>query len=105
MENDVSHCLFCKIVEGTIPAAIVYQDDRLVAFKDINPQAPMHLLVVPRRHIATTNDLTGDDDSLLGEMARRASALAAAHGWDGDAIRIVRSAAFAGDVMNLRRAG
>ena len=46
-------CLFCKIVDGQIPAAIVYQDERVIAFKDINPQAPMHVLVVPRRHIAT----------------------------------------------------
>ena len=50
-------CLFCKIIGGQIPASIVYQDDRLVAFKDINPQAPMHVLVVPRRHIASLNDL------------------------------------------------
>ena len=54
----MSDCLFCKIIAGEIPASIVYQDDRVVAFKDINPQAPMHVLVVPRRHIATLNDLT-----------------------------------------------
>ena len=47
----MAECLFCKIVAGEIPGAIVYQDDRLVAFKDINPQAPMHVLIVPRRHI------------------------------------------------------
>ena len=65
---------------GQIPATIVYQDDRLVAFKDINPQAPMHVLVIPRRHIASLNDLTADDDALVGEMIRRAAALAAEHG-------------------------
>ena len=66
--------------QRTDPAAIVYQDDRLVAFKDINPQAPMHVLVVPRRHIASLNDLTAEDDGLVGEMVRRGAALAANHG-------------------------
>jgi histidine triad (HIT) family protein len=73
-------CLFCKIVNGQIPAAIVYQDERVIAFKDINPQAPMHVLVVPRRHIASLNDLAADDDGLVGEMVRRGAALAARHG-------------------------
>ena len=73
----MSDCLFCKIIAGQIPGAIVYQDDRLVAFKDINPQAPMHVLIVPRRHISTLNALQADDDALVGEMVRRAAALAA----------------------------
>jgi len=76
----MSDCLFCKIVAGQIPGAIVHQDDRVVAFKDINAQAPMHVLVVPRRHIATLNDLTPEDDGLVGEMLRRAAALAREHG-------------------------
>jgi histidine triad (HIT) family protein len=74
-------CLFCKIIAGEIPGAIVYQDDTVVAFKDINPQAPMHVLVVPRRHIATLNDLSDGDDALVGEMIRRAAALAKEHGY------------------------
>jgi histidine triad (HIT) family protein len=76
----MADCLFCKIIEGTIPGAIVYQDERVVAFKDINPQAPMHVLVVPRRHIPTTNDLTPQDDGLVGELVRRAAAIAAENG-------------------------
>ena len=76
----MSDCLFCKIVNGQIPASIVYQDDRLVAFKDINPQAPMHVLVIPRRHVSSLNDLTVDDDGLVGEMVRRAAAIAREHG-------------------------
>ena len=76
----MADCLFCRIVAGEIPGAIVYQDDRLVAFKDINPQAPMHLLIVPRRHIASLNDLASSDDGLVGEMIRRAAALAREHG-------------------------
>jgi histidine triad (HIT) family protein len=76
----MTDCLFCKIIAGQIPGAIVYQDDRLVAFKDINPQAPTHVLIVPRRHIATLNDLTPEDDGLVGEMTRRAAAIAGEHG-------------------------
>jgi histidine triad (HIT) family protein len=74
-------CLFCRIIAGEIPGAIVYRDDRVVAIKDINPQAPMHLLVLPVRHIATLNDLSADDDGIVGEMVRRGAALAAEHGY------------------------
>ena len=77
----MSDCLFCRIISGEIPGAIVYQDDRIVAFKDINGQAPMHVLVVPRRHIASLNELTAEDDSLVGEMIRRAAELAKANGF------------------------
>lgn len=76
----MADCLFCKIIAGLIPGAIVYQDDRLVAFKDVNPQAPMHVLIVPRHHIASLNDLSDGDDGLVGEMIRRAAALAREHG-------------------------
>jgi len=73
-------CLFCKIISGQIPGSIVYQDDRVVAFRDINAQAPMHVLIVPRRHIASLNELTAEDDGIVGEMVRRAAAIAAEHG-------------------------
>ena len=73
-------CLFCKIVAGEIPAPKVYEDDQVIAFNDINPQAPMHVLIVPRRHIASVNDLTPGDDGIVGEMVRRAAALAAENG-------------------------
>ena len=76
----MSDCLFCKIIAGQIPATIVHQDEHLIAFKDINPQAPMHVLIVPRRHVASLNDLDANDDALVGEMVRRASALARAQG-------------------------
>jgi len=69
-------CLFCKIANGDVPAAVVYQDDRVVAFKDINPQAPTHVLVIPRSHIATLNDLSADHDTMVGDMVRRASQIA-----------------------------
>ena len=69
-------CLFCKIIAGEIPASKVYEDDRLIAFNDINPQAPMHVLVVPKPHIATLNDLTMADDGLVGAMVRTAATIA-----------------------------
>jgi histidine triad (HIT) family protein len=69
-------CLFCKIIDHEIPASIVYEDDRLIAINDINPQAPLHVLVIPKRHIATLNDLSPHDDGLVGEMVRRAAAIA-----------------------------
>jgi histidine triad (HIT) family protein len=82
-------CLFCKIIAGEIKGAIVYEDDRLVALRDINPQAPMHLLVIPRRHVSTLNDLSPSDDALVGEMTRRAAALAKEHGYSDRGYRTV----------------
>ena len=69
-------CLFCRIITREIPSSVVYEDDRVFAFNDINPQAPIHVLVVPKRHIATLNDLASEDDGLVGELVRRASAIA-----------------------------
>jgi histidine triad (HIT) family protein len=64
----MSDCLFCKIVEGKIPAKVVYQDDRSVAFRDINPQAPTHVVIVPKKHIASLNELTDEDGALVGHL-------------------------------------
>lgn len=69
-------CLFCRIVAGEIPASKVYEDDDLLAFNDVNPQAPLHVLLVPKRHIATLNDLLETDDSLTGKLVRAAGAIA-----------------------------
>lgn len=82
-------CLFCRIIAGEIPGAIVHQDDQLVAFKDINAQAPLHLLIVPRKHIPSLNDLSEEDDALVGSMLRRAAALAREHGYDERGYRTV----------------
>jgi histidine triad (HIT) family protein len=82
-------CLFCRIVAGEIPASKVHEDDELVAFNDINPQAPMHVLIVPRRHIARLNDLEPESDALIGAMVRRAAALAAARGFAASGYRTV----------------
>ena len=66
----MADCLFCKIARKEIPAKLVYEDEDAVAFEDINPQAPVHVLVVPKRHIPTLNDLTPADDALVGKLAR-----------------------------------
>jgi histidine triad (HIT) family protein len=67
----------------------VYEDDRLLAFSDINPQAPTHILVVPKRHIDTLNDLTATDDAIVGEMVRRAAAIAKERGLSAPGFRTV----------------
>ncbi len=69
-------CLFCEIVAGRIPSRKAYEDDALLAFHDINPQAPTHVLVVPKRHITSPLDLGPDDDGLVGSMVRRAKEIA-----------------------------
>jgi histidine triad (HIT) family protein len=76
----MADCLFCKILAGDIPASFVHQDEHVVAIRDINPQAPLHVLIIPRRHVATLNDLTVTDDGVVGEMVRRAALIAAEHG-------------------------
>jgi len=80
MSGAMPDCLFCRIMNREIQASIVYEDDHVVAFNDINPQGPTHVLVVPRRHIETLNDLTPDDDHLVGELIRRAAAIAKQRG-------------------------
>jgi histidine triad (HIT) family protein len=82
-------CLFCKIVSGEIKGNIVFEDEHLVAFRDINPQAPMHILIVPRRHVASLNELASSDDALVGEMVRRAAAIAKQEGHDERGYRTV----------------
>ena len=69
-------CLFCKIVRREISATLVYEDDRIVAFNDINPQAPVHVLIIPKRHIDTLNALEASDEELVGAMARVAASIA-----------------------------
>ena len=85
----MADCLFCRLIAGEIPAAIVYQNDHVVAFKDITPQAPTHVLVVPRRHIGTLNDLIPGDDALVGEMVRAAAGIAKEAGHDDRGYRTV----------------
>ena len=76
----MADCLFCKVVAGQVPATVVFQNDHVVAFKDITPRAPTHVLIVPRRHLATLNELSPGDDALVGEMVRAAAAIAKEQG-------------------------
>ncbi len=73
-------CIFCKIVAGEIPAGRVYEDDRAVAFKDINPQAPTHALVIPREHVASLNDADESHEALLGHLLLVAARVARQEG-------------------------
>lgn len=61
-------CIFCQIAAGRIPAQLVYEDDDVVAFRDINPQAPVHVLVIPRRHLPAVGEMTADDRELVGHL-------------------------------------
>ena len=71
---DMSECIFCQILAGRKPAAIVYEDDRCVAFEDVNPKSPVHVLVVPRKHIPTLSDAA--DEALLGHLLAVSSRVA-----------------------------
>ena len=85
----MSDCLFCRITSGEINARIVFQDDIVVAFEDINPQAPRHILICPRKHLATLNDVTLDDEPTMGRVVRVAADLARRLGDAGTGYRLV----------------
>ena len=85
----MSDCLFCRIARKEIPASVVYEDERVLAFNDINPQAPLHALVIPKRHIPTVNDVTAEDAALVGEMIRAAAAIAREKGYADRGFRTV----------------
>lgn len=83
------NCLFCKIAQGEIPAKAVFEDDQLMAFHDIRPQAPTHILIIPKQHIATINDTHDDHQNLLGTMILRAKKIAKTVGIDEAGYRLV----------------
>src|SRR5687768_3920491 len=76
----MADCLFCKIRDGAIPAKKLHEDDRCLAFRDVNPQAPTHVLVIPKQHIATLNDTNAKDEALLGHLLLVAGKVARAEG-------------------------
>lgn len=76
----MADCLFCKMVAGDIKADTVYEDENVLAFRDISPQAPMHVLVIPKRHISTLNDLGEGDAQLVGQLTLAAAKVAAQEG-------------------------
>lgn len=89
MSQPEDRCLFCRIVMGEIPAKKVHEDDDVVAFEDIDPKAPTHILVIPRRHIATLSDLTSADATTIGKVITTAAALARENNLHDDGFRLV----------------
>ena len=85
----MTDCIFCKIATGEIETDFVYEDDLIVAFRDLNPQAPTHVLVIPRTHIATINDLTAENAELVGRMTLAAKQIAEQDGIAGRGYRTV----------------
>jgi histidine triad (HIT) family protein len=87
MSND--DCLFCRILKGEIPAELVYESETAIAFRDINPQAPTHVLVIPRKHISTINDIEADDAATVGSLFAAAREIAAQEKIADDGYRAV----------------
>jgi histidine triad (HIT) family protein len=85
----MAETIFSKIINREIPADIVFEDDRVLAFRDIAPQAPTHILIIPREEIATANDITDQQDNLVGYMVRIAARIASEEGIAGDGYRLV----------------
>jgi len=85
----MSECLFCAIVRGEIDARMVAEGDDWIAFRDIDPRAPTHVLIVPREHVATTNELTAAHDALMGRLVRAAAEIATSEGIADDGYRLV----------------
>ncbi|MCH8872094.1 histidine triad nucleotide-binding protein [candidate division KSB1 bacterium] len=82
-------CLFCKIINKEINSDILFEDDDVLAFKDINPQAPIHFLIVPKKHISTINDLQQEDEKITGKMILTAQSLAKQENIDENGYRLV----------------
>lgn len=85
----MTDCIFCKIAAGELPTKLLYDDGEVLAFSDIKPVTPTHLLIIPRKHIATVNDLTAADAPLVGQMHLAAKQIAAERGFAEDGYRIV----------------
>jgi histidine triad (HIT) family protein len=85
----MSDCLFCKIRDGDIPGDIVYEDEDVLAFNDVNPQAPVHILIIPKKHIPTINDAGAGDAAMLGQLALTAKKIARDKGVSEDGYRLV----------------
>ncbi|MBT8099762.1 MAG: histidine triad nucleotide-binding protein [Gammaproteobacteria bacterium] len=83
------NCLFCKIIDGDIPADIIHETEHTLAFRDINPQAPTHVLIIPRQHIATINDLQESDTDIVGRLYLAARDIAAVEDMADDGYRVV----------------
>ena len=95
----MSDCLFCKIAAGEIPGDKVYEDDKVIAFKDINPKAEVHLLLIPRQHIASLNEVVPEHDELIAHMMRVIPQLAKAQGLDEGFRTIINTGKGGGQII------
>ncbi len=95
----MSDCLFCKIVAGEIPSETVYEDEQVVVFRDINPKAEVHLLVIPRQHIASLDELTPEQDAIMAHMLRVLPQLAKAEGLDDGFRTIINTGKGGGQII------
>ncbi len=86
-------CIFCKIINNEIPAELIFEDDRIVAFNDVNPQAPIHILIIPKEHFASLNDIPEEKEDILGHILLRARQIARNLGIDEQGYRIVLNTA------------
>jgi histidine triad (HIT) family protein len=85
----MTDCIFCRIAAGEIPADLVYEDDLVVGFRDLNPQAPTHVLLIPRKHIASINELQPEDEAIIGRLYAAAAKVAAQEGFAESGYRTV----------------
>ncbi len=85
----MTDCIFCKIAQGEIPSDIVYEDDKIIAFKDLNPQSPMHILVIPKKHIESTNYIDEENSYIIGHIFVVINKLVKEFGVDEEGYRIV----------------
>ncbi|MDA8078318.1 MAG: histidine triad nucleotide-binding protein [Nitrospiraceae bacterium] len=85
----MTDCLFCKIVQRKLPARIVHEDEKALAFEDVNPQAPLHVLVIPKKHISTSLEAAPDDNELIGHLLRIAAGIARERGFAERGFRLV----------------
>jgi histidine triad (HIT) family protein len=91
-EYSMSDCLFCGIIDGRVKASIVYRDDAVVAFNDIRPRAPVHILIIPRKHIVSVLDIEPNDNALIGQIFQVAARLAREHGVAESGFRVAVNA-------------
>ncbi len=85
----MSDCIFCKIAGGEIPADLIYESEDVVAFADVSPQAPVHVVIIPRRHIATTLEMSDEAPELFGSMLKASSKVARKKGVDKSGFRLI----------------
>ena len=96
----MSDCIFCKIIKGEIPSTKVYSDEQVTAFRDINPVAPTHVLIIPNKHIASVNEMASEDEQLMGHLLLVAKQIAAQEGIEKNGYRlIVNTGAHSGQVV------